>query len=112
MKALVLLAALFLLTGAARVVDPYGNTVTVYETPCVSAKVIAQIPRFNALLAQVGGRPRTADSFMAADLVFEGKQYAACWTVVGADVVVIDDSGQDTSIFGVPMQYFVDVPKL
>lgn len=93
-------------TAAAMFTDPVGNTVTLLETPCVNEKAIAEIPKFNQIVSGIGLRPRSVDKFRAAHLMFEGKPFQACWTVVNNDVVVLDDGGTDESIFGVPMTAF------
>lgn len=87
--------------------DSNGTTVTLHEPICTTPAVLAELPRLNQLLAQVGKPPVV--QLRNADLIYEGKSYKACWAVVDSMVVVVDDGGQPDSIFTVPIQAFRDV---
>ena len=89
--------------------DGAGNTVTLHGDPCTTPAVIAQIPRLNAILADIGMPPKSAADFISASLLFEGKVLKACATDLGPMVIVIDEAGLESSIFPVPARDFKNV---
>jgi hypothetical protein len=59
----------------------HGDVVaSLHETPCINEKV-------NVLL-------REPALFKAADILWQGEPFAACWTVVSSQVVVVDETGE------------------
>jgi hypothetical protein len=86
MKALraAILAACFPLTAAAAPVELYtfemGDVIAhLHDAPCSNDKV-------QSVLREPG-------SFRAANIEWQGQAFAACWTVVGEQVVVVDETG-------------------
>lgn len=86
MKALRLavLAASFPLTAAAAPTALYtfelGDVVArLHDSPCEDRKV-------QSVLREPG-------QFRAANVEWQGQAFAACWTVVGQQVVVVDETG-------------------
>jgi hypothetical protein len=78
------LAAFLPLTATAAPVELYtfemGDVVAhLHDSPCDNAKV-------QSVLREPG-------EFRSADVEWQGQSYAACWTVVGQQVVVIDETG-------------------
>jgi len=78
------LAACFPLTTTAAPVELYtfemGDVVAhLHDAPCTNTKV-------QSVLREPG-------EFRAADVEWQGQSYAACWTVVGQQVVVVDETG-------------------
>lgn len=78
------LAACFPLTAAAAPVELYtfemGDVVAhLHDAPCDNAKV-------QSVLREPG-------AFRSADIEWQGQSFAACWTVVGQQVVVVDETG-------------------
>ena len=81
-----------------------------YMKPTYAASYIAIAP--DGDFVRLKDEPcQTATSWLKlkkAEMSYRGKQYAACWTVVGRDIVILDEAG-DTSV--VPMGAFKrDVP--
>ena len=73
--------------------DRQGNAVWLYEDACTVGAVLARI--------HVEHQAR----FKKADLLYKGKNYAACWAVgLDGNIYVVDETG-DTS--AIPMQAFV-----
>ncbi len=68
--------------------DERGNHVRTYDTPCTTkAGVFAELP--DVL------RPK----FKAAEVLWDGKKYDACWTDLDpANVYVIDEAGDAGAI--------------
>lgn len=84
--------------------DDAGSVVTLSDKACTNPKALAELPRLNAMLN--GRAAVTAAQMYDGHLVFQGKQYGACWAVIDGMVAVIDDGGQPDSIFGVPVHHF------
>ena len=86
MKALraAVLVACLPVTSIAAPVELYtfelGDVVAhLHDSPCDNEKV-------QSVLREPG-------DFRAADVEWQGQSYAACWTVVGQQVVVVDETG-------------------
>jgi hypothetical protein len=88
MKIAVSLASLaFLVCSSAVRADPgapytfeRGDVVaTLHDTPCVNEKV--------------NGIVRAPEQFRAADVLWKGEPFAACWTVIATQVVLVDETG-------------------
>lgn len=63
--------------------DPLGNSVQLFDTPCYEAPPWL--------------------GFRKASMLYQGKSYEACWTLVGHTVLLIDSAGDSTPI---PMDVF------
>lgn len=78
------LAASLPLSAYAAPVELYtfelGDVIAhLHDAPCSNEKV-------QSMLRETG-------EFRAADVEWQGKPFAACWTVVGQQVVVVDETG-------------------
>lgn len=76
------LAASFPLTAAATPLYTFelGDVMArLHDGPCSNEKVQRVL--------------RDAEQFRAADVVWQGQSFAACWAVVGEQVVVVDETG-------------------
>jgi len=111
MKALIALVFFVLCLGSgvseavvAQARDDEGTVVTIQDAPCENQDALKELPKLNALLRQAGMAEVTELS--AADVAYKGVNYGACWTVIGASVVLLDDGGKENSIFGVPAAAF------
>jgi hypothetical protein len=51
-----------------------------HDAPCENTKVAHLLPR-------------QSHQFRAADVLWRGQSYAACWAVVGNQIVVVDETG-------------------
>lgn len=108
----VLLIAISSLAQAAvmQAKDQAGTTVTIRSEACNTPAVLAPLAALNAQL-EAGGLPKV-QSMQAADVLYQGKSYSACWAQVGPLILVIDDGGVDTSVFTVPARDFVAVQEI
>jgi hypothetical protein len=88
MKATLPFAALISIVCAAAIpahaADPYtfehGDVMaTLHETPCLDEKVSAIL--------------KDPDRFRAAHVLWKGEPFAACWTLIEARVVLVDETG-------------------
>lgn len=86
--------------------DSDGTTVTLVASPCVSEGALSQLPRLNESLAASGLPPVPAEALRAASVLFKGREYQACWVLIQGTVAVLDDGGQDNSLFAVPATQF------
>jgi hypothetical protein len=114
---LVLIVALLVGTPAQAVSmqakDPAGNTVTITAGACESDAAAAQLPKLNEVLARIPGFPQlTRGDLRGGSMTYQGKQYAICWTGVNGMVAVMDDAGEDNSLFPVPMRDFAPAPEI
>ena len=88
--------------------DKSGTTVSLHAEGCTNQGALQLLPKLNAMLEQAG-MPEVQNlgsTLRAAEVLYQGKAYGACWTPVGNFVVVLDDGGEDTSIFVVPARDF------
>jgi hypothetical protein len=53
---------------------------TLHDAPCDNTKVTQLLPA-------------DAPPFHAAEVIWQGKPLAACWAIVGAQIVVVDETG-------------------
>lgn len=58
--------------------DSQGNTVKLRDTPCESHPWLSK--------------------FRAAEMHYEGRDFKACWSVIGSVVVVLDEAGDLSAI--------------
>ena len=84
MKQLLAALFLFLLVGvaSAATVEYKDDNVTVqlYDTPCVSEKIVALVGKI--------------DGAQAAQISFKGQVLEACWVLDGDYIDIIDEEGQ------------------
>lgn len=81
--------------------DDSGTTVTLREGAC-------EVPVAKALIEQaLPGIP--ADRIRAGAVLFKGKNYAGCWTLVNTTVLFADEEGDGGPI---PMQVFKPVDTI
>lgn len=74
--------------GARIISDEKGNHIRLTDEPCVSTA---------GIFATMTSRERP--SFRRADIYWDGKGYAACWTDLGdGTVFVIDEEGDNANI--------------
>lgn len=104
-KLLAVLFALCLLAAPAHAdvyfKDDAGTTVTLKEGVC-------NVPAARALIeSALPGIP--ADSVRAGSVLFKGKTYEACWTLVNTTVLFVDEEGDGGPI---PMQVFKPVDTI
>jgi len=84
LTAALLASSLPLAAMAAPPVELYtfelGDVVAhLHDAPCSNAKVQDVV--------------REAGEFRAANIEWQGRQYAACWAVLGEQVVIVDETG-------------------
>lgn len=78
--ALVLCSSAAHADGAAPYTFERGDVIaTLHDTPCLNEKV--------------NGIVREPETFRAADVLWQGEPFAACWTVIATRVVLVDETG-------------------
>lgn len=93
--------------AASRIaIDGAGNSITIFDEKCTNKAAASLLPKLNAILKEAK-KPLVDVRELRAGVVFhEGKRYGACWVRVENVVVVLDEAGEDSSIFPVPVQAF------
>jgi hypothetical protein len=112
--ALILLVASWAPAYAAnyQAIDSVGNTVTLNDVPCTSKEARMQLPRLNAILREAGKPYVRQEQLSAATVIFQGKKFEACWVRVGDLVIVMDDAGEENSLFPIPAAAFNELAPL
>lgn len=85
---LVLLSFLLVGVASAATVEYKDDNVTIqlYDTPCVSPKMIA--------LAQTEQDKESIKQYNAGKVVFKGKQLEACWVLDVDHIDIVNEEGQ------------------
>lgn len=91
---------------AMRATDGVATTVTLRLEACANAKVFQVLDRLNQDLEKAGLPAVKREAFRQADVLHQGKPYAACWADMGDRILVIDDAGVPESLFLVPKHHF------
>jgi len=66
------------LSDVYRVEDQFGNVVRLFDTPCE--------------------QPHSWLKMYSATLKYQGKDYKACWFIVGRDVIIVDEAGDVSKV--------------
>lgn len=101
-----MLAALNAYATVYQATDNAGTTVSLHAAVCANPAALQLLPKLNTSLEQAAMPTLPASAFRVAEVLYRGKAYGACWAPVGNFVVVLDDGGEDTSIFVVPARDF------
>lgn len=91
--------------------DGGTTVVTIHKAACTNPAVLEQLPRLNEILAPAG-LEADAEGLRAADVIYLGKAYAACWAELPTFVIVIDEAKLPNSIFLVPKRHFTPVTAI
>lgn len=111
--ATLLLAASFSAHAVLQASDDSGTTVTLSAMACENKAALAELQGINAALVQAKRPTITVDAMRAATVMYQGKNYPACWVRVGDMVGVIADTGEAEAVtFVVPVAEFRDITPI
>ena len=116
-----LLAGLLLTLGvsahasAAVIIASDGQTTVTVDTEkvCTNVEALKLLPKLNAILANAGIAPVPGNEVMEASVMSKGKMYGACAALsIPSVVAIMDDAGEENSLFPVPVSDFKVAPRI